>query len=57
MNTLFSKLLNPLFFLQRANKQLSMLLCHDIAIQALHYHLALIGSMNYKGQGDRYHVC
>ena len=39
----FSKFLNSLFFFQRANKQLSVLLGYDIAIQALNYHLALIG--------------
>ena len=44
---LFPKLFNPLFFLQRANKQLSILLGYDIAIQALNYHLAFIGCMNH----------
>ena len=43
---LLSKLLNPLFFLQRADKQLSILLGYDIAIQALNNHLAFIGCMN-----------
>ena len=44
---LFSKFLDPLFLFQRANKQLSMLLGYDIAIQALNYHLAFIGCMNH----------
>ena len=44
---LFPKLFNPLFFLQRANKQLSILLGYDIALQALNYHLAFIGCMNH----------
>ena len=44
---LFSKLFNPLFLFQRANKQLSILLGYDIAIQALNYHLAFIGCMNH----------
>ena len=44
---LLSKLFNPLFLLQRADKQLSILLGYDIAIQALNYHLALIGRMNH----------
>ena len=35
------------FFLQRANKQLSILLGYDIAIQALNYNLAFIGCMNH----------
>ena len=39
---LFSKLLDTLFFFQRADKQLSILLGYDIAIQALNYHLAFI---------------
>ena len=39
---LLSKLFNPLFLLQRADKQLSILLGYDIAIQALNYHLAFI---------------
>ena len=42
-----SKFLDSLFLLQGANKQLSMLFRHNITIQALHYHLALIGNMNY----------
>ena len=42
---LLSKLFNPLFLLQRADKQLSILLGYDIAIQALNYHLAFIGCM------------
>ena len=46
-NILLSKLLNPLYFFQRANKQMSILLGYDIAIQALNYHLALIGCMNH----------
>ena len=44
---LVSKFLNPLFLFQRANKQLSVLLSYDIAIQSLNYHLALIGSMHH----------
>ena len=44
---LLSKLFNPLFLLQRADKQLSILLGYDIAIQALNYHLAFIGCMNH----------
>ena len=44
---LLSKLLNPLFLLQRADKQLAVLLGYDIAIQALNYHLAFICCMNY----------
>ena len=44
---LVSKFLNSLFFFQRANKQLSILLCYDIAIQSLNYHLAFIGCMNH----------
>ena len=31
----------------RTNKQLSILLGYDIAIQALNYYLAFIGCMNY----------
>ena len=44
---LLSKLFNPLFLLQRADKQLAVLLGYDIAIQALNYHLAFIGCMNH----------
>ena len=44
---LFSKFLNSLFLFQRANKQLSVLLGYDIAIQALNNHLAFIGCMNH----------
>ena len=44
---LVSKLFNPLFLFQRANKQLSVLLGYDIAIQALNYHLSFIGCMNH----------
>ena len=44
---LFSKLVYPLFFLQGANKQLSVLLGYDIAIQTLNNHLAFIGCMNH----------
>ena len=44
---LLLKLLNSLFLFQRANKQLSILLGYDIAIQALNYHLAFIGCMNH----------
>ena len=44
---LLSKLFNPLFLFQRANKQLSILLGYYIAVQALNYHLAFIGCMNY----------
>ena len=44
---LFPKLFNSLFLFQRANKQLSILLGYDIAIQALNYHLAFIGCMNH----------
>ena len=44
---LFSKLFNSLFLFQRANKQLSILLGYDIAIQSLNYHLAFIGCMNH----------
>ena len=46
-NGLFSKLLDSLFFLQRTNQQLSILLGNDIAIQALDYHLAFIGCMDH----------
>ena len=42
---LLSKLFNPLFLLQRADKQLSILLGYDIAIQALNYYFAFIGCM------------
>ena len=42
---LLSKLLNFLFLFQRADKQLSILLCYDIAIQSLNTHLAFIGCM------------
>ena len=45
--SLLSKFFNSLFLLQRANKQLSILLGYDIAIQALNYHLAFIGCMNH----------
>ena len=44
---LLSKLFNPLFLLQGADKQLSILLGNDIAIQALNYHLTFIGYMNH----------
>ena len=44
---LLSKLFNPLFLLQGADKQLSILLGNDIAIQALNYHFAFIGCMNH----------
>ena len=44
---LLSKLLNFLFLFQRADKQLSILLGNDIAIQALNYYLAFIGCMNH----------
>ena len=44
---LFPKFFNSLFFLQRANKKLSILLGCDIAIQSLNYHLAFIGCMNH----------
>ena len=44
---LFSKFFNSLFLFQRANKQLSVLLGYDIAIQSLNYHLAFIGCMNH----------
>ena len=44
---LLSKLFNPLFLLQRADKQLAVLLGYYIAIQALNYHLAFICCMNY----------
>ena len=44
---LFPKLLNSLFLLQRANKQLSVLLGYDIAIQSLNYHFDFIGPMNH----------
>lgn len=43
---LFSKLLYSLLLLQRANKQLSMLFCHNVTIQALNYHLTFIGCMD-----------
>ena len=43
----FSSLLKSLFFLQRADKQLSILLGNDIAIQTLNYHLAFISCMNH----------
>ena len=43
----FPKFLNPLLPLQGANKQLSILLGNDIAIQTLNYHLAFIGCMNH----------
>ena len=44
---LLSKLLNFLFLFQRADKQLSILLGYDIAIQALNYYLAFIGCMDH----------
>ena len=44
---LLSKLLNPLFLLQRADKQLAVLLGYYIAVQALNYHLTFIGCMNH----------
>ena len=44
---LLSKLFNPLFLLQGADKQLSILLGYDIAIQALNYHFTFIGCMNH----------
>ena len=44
---LLSKLFNPLFLLQGADKQLSILLGYDIAFQTLYYHLAFIGCMNH----------
>lgn len=44
---LISKLFNPMFLLQGADKQLSILLGYDIAIQTLNYHPAFIGCMNY----------
>ena len=44
---LVSKFLKSLFLFQRANKQLSILLGYDIAIQALNHHLAFIGCMNH----------
>ena len=44
---LLFKLFYPLLLLQRANKQLSVLLGYDIAVQALNYHLAFIGCMNH----------
>lgn len=46
---LFSKFLNSLFLLQRANKQLSVLLGYDIAIQALNHHRTLIDCINHAG--------
>ena len=46
-NILLSKLHNPLFLFQRADKKLAVLLGYDIAIQALNYHLAFIGCMNH----------
>ena len=45
--SLLSKFFNSLFLLQRANKQLSILLGYDIAIQALNYYLAFISCMNH----------
>ena len=42
---LLSKLLNFLFLFQRADKQLSILLGYDVAIQALNYYFAFIGCM------------
>ena len=44
---LLSKLLDSLFLFQRTDKQLSILLGYDIAIQALNYHLAFFGCMNH----------
>ena len=44
---LLSKLFNPLFFFQRADKQLSILLGYYIAIQALNYYLTFIGCMDH----------
>ena len=44
---LISKLLNSLLLFQGTDKQLSILLGYDIAIQALNYYLAFIGCMNY----------
>ena len=46
---LFSKFFNSLFLLQRANKQLSVLLGYDIAIQALNYNLVFIDRMSRTG--------
>ena len=45
--TLFSQVFNPLFLFQWADKQLTVLLDYDIAIQAMNYHLAFIGCMNH----------
>ena len=47
-NILLSKLFNSLLLFQRADKQLSILLSYDIAIQALNYHLAFISCMNHQ---------
>ena len=44
---LLSEFFDSLFLFQRANKQLSILLGYDIAIQALNYPLAFIGCMNH----------
>lgn len=44
---LFPKLFNSLLLFQRADKQLSVLLGYDIAIQSLNHHLAFIGCMNH----------
>ena len=44
---LLSEFLDSLFFFQRADKQLSMLFCYYIAIQALNYYLAFIGCMDH----------
>ena len=41
-NGLFSKLLDSLFFFQRANKQLSVLLGYDVAIQTQNHDLGFI---------------
>ena len=43
---LLSKLLNFLFLFQRADKQLSILLGYDVAIQALNHDLYLVGGMD-----------
>ena len=44
-HNLISKFFDSLLLFQRADKQLSVLLGYNIAIQTLNYHLAFISSM------------
>ena len=46
-NKSFTEFIYSLLLFQRTNKQLSILLSYDIAIQALNNHLAFIGYMNH----------